>query len=74
MKRRMGIKYLTIKEASLLLGISPGTLRVWDKTGEFKAKRDQKNNYRIYRIPEIEYFIKKNNIKTSTNKRLLAED
>ncbi|MCR4283718.1 MAG: MerR family DNA-binding transcriptional regulator [Parcubacteria group bacterium] len=74
MKRRMGIKYLTIKEASLLLGVSPQTLRIWDEIGKFEAKRDSKNNYRIYRIPEIESFIKKNNFKISTNKRLIIDE
>jgi len=74
MKRRMGIKYLTTKEAALMMGVSPGTLRTWDETGKFRAKRDAKNNYRIYRIPEIEFFIQNNNLKSPTNKRLLDED
>jgi len=73
MKRRMGIKYLTAKEAAIMMGISSGTLRIWDKTGKFKAKRDPKNNYRIYKIPEIESFIKINNLKHPTNKKLLDE-
>jgi len=69
----MGIRYLRTKEASLLIGVSPCTLRLWDKTGKFKAKRDPKNNYRIYRISEIEVFIKRNNLKTPTNKILLDD-
>lgn len=73
MKRRMGIKYLTIKEAAEMIGISASTLRDWGKTGKFKTKRDPKNNYRIYRIPEIEAFIKRNNLKALTNKILLDE-
>lgn len=74
MKRRMGIKYLTTKEAALMMGVSPSTLRTWGETGRFKAERDPKNNYRIYKIPEIEFFIRNNNLKSPTNKRLLDED
>ncbi len=74
MKRRMGIKYLTTKEAALILGVSPATLRIWDENGKFKAERDPKNNYRIYRIPEIESFMKDHNLKHQTNKRLVDED
>jgi len=74
MKRRMGIKYLTIKEAALMMGVSPSTLRTWGKTGRFKAERDPKNNYRIYRVPQIESFINKNNLKRPTNRRIIDEN
>lgn len=38
---------LTISEAAHLLGVTNKTLRLWDKSGKLKAKRDQ-NNYRVY--------------------------
>lgn len=47
-------KYLTIKEAAEFLGISPLTLRNWDKNGKFLAGRHPVNNYRLYKIEHLE--------------------
>ena len=52
-------KYLTIKEAAKLLEVSPLTLRNWDKKGKLKAYRHPINNYRLYRIEDIELFLRK---------------
>lgn len=51
-------KYLTIKEASNILGVSPLTLRNWDKNGMLKAFRHPMNNYRVYKIEDLEEVIK----------------
>ena len=32
-------EYLTVSEAAELLGVSPGTLRNWDRTGKLKPHR-----------------------------------
>ncbi|ELR70153.1 Putative methyltransferase [Fulvivirga imtechensis AK7] len=40
--------YLTISEAAKLLGVSPETLRRWDKSGKFRSVRHPINNYRVY--------------------------
>jgi len=47
-------KFITIKEAAKLLGVSTLTLRNWDKSGKFKALRHPINNYRVYRTDAIE--------------------
>lgn len=47
-------KYLTIKEASELLSVTPLTLRNWDKSGKLLASRNPINNYRVYRREDIE--------------------
>lgn len=52
-------KYLTIKEVANLLGITPLTLRNWDKAGKLKACRNPINNYRVYKPEEIELFLRK---------------
>lgn len=52
-------KYLTIKQAAVLLGVSPLTLRNWDKRGQLIAHRHPVNNYRVYKIDEIEKLIQK---------------
>ena len=36
--------YFSIKEAAEILGVSPLTLRNWDKSGKFKAQRQPMNN------------------------------
>lgn len=49
-------KYLTIKEAAELVGVTPLTLRNWDKAGKLRACRNPINNYRVYRPVDIELF------------------
>lgn len=41
--------YLTVGEAALMLGVSPSTLRRWDRAGRVKAVRHPVNGYRLYR-------------------------
>ena len=49
--------YITIKQASKILGVSPLTLRNWDKNGKLKARRHPMNNYRVYKIEDLETVI-----------------
>ena len=46
--------YLTVKEAAELLGVSPWTLRNWDRSEKLKAIRHPLNGYRLYRREELE--------------------
>ena len=46
--------YITIKQASSILGVSPLTLRNWDRNGKLKAHRHPMNNYRVYKIEDLE--------------------
>ena len=55
----MNNKLITIKEAAKILNISKLTLRNWDRDGKLKAYRHPINNYRIYRLDDIENIIKK---------------
>jgi DNA-binding transcriptional MerR regulator len=50
-------KYITIKDASIILGVSKITLRNWDKSGKLKAHRHPFNNYRVYKIEDIDKVI-----------------
>jgi len=63
----MEIKYVSIKEAASLLGVTPLTLRNWDKKGVLTAYRNPVNNYRVYRMNEINHFLRR--IENSKNKR-----
>lgn len=58
--------YFSIKEASEILGVSPLTLRNWDKSGKFPAQRHPMNNYRIYKRSALESIIR--DIESGTNK------
>lgn len=58
--------YFSIKEAAEILGVSPLTLRNWDKSGKFKAQRHPMNNYRVYKLSSLEKIIE--DIESGTNK------
>ena len=52
-------RYITIKKASGMLGVTPLTLRNWDKKGLLTAYRNPMNNYRVYRMDQIEVILRK---------------
>jgi MerR family transcriptional regulator, copper efflux regulator len=51
--------YLTVKEAAEFLGVSPWTLRNWDRAGKVKAARHPVNGYRLYRRETLEGILEK---------------
>jgi len=58
--KKLSIKeYFTVGEAAYILGITPLTLRNWDKKGNFKARRNPINNYRMYKRDDIEFFLRR---------------
>lgn len=59
-------KYLSIKNAAGMLGVTPLTLRNWDKKGILTAYRNPVNNYRVYRLDQVELFQRR--IENSKNK------
>jgi len=52
-------EYLKIKDAATLLGISPNTLRNWEKLGKLKAHRNPYNKYRLYKKVDLEGLLKR---------------
>jgi hypothetical protein len=46
--------YLTVGEAADLLGVSPWTLRYWDRTGKLTPARHPLSGYRLYRREQID--------------------
>ena len=50
--------YITIKDASGLLGVDKMTLRRWDKAGKLHAYRHPINKYRLYKKDELENLIR----------------
>lgn len=47
-------KYLTLSEASRLIGKSKETLRRWDREGKLLAVREPMSNYRVYNREQVE--------------------
>ena len=50
--------YLTVNEVARLLGITPLTVRNWDAKGKLVAYRNPVNNYRMYKVEDVETIIK----------------
>lgn len=44
---------ITIAEAAKLLGVSLPTMRRWDESGKFPARRHPMNAYRMYTRDEV---------------------
>ena len=51
-------KYLSVNEVSKLIGVTPLTVRNWDKKGALVAHRNPVNNYRVYKIEDVEFLMK----------------
>lgn len=50
--------YLTVKEAARFLGVCPGTLRNWDRSGKLRPARHPINGYRLYRREQLDEIIR----------------
>jgi len=51
-------EYLTVGEAAEFLGVSPSTLRNWDRAGKLNPRRHPVNGYRLYVKVELERLLK----------------
>lgn len=49
---------MTVSPAAALLGVSPSTLRNWDREGKLKARRHPINGYRLYKKAELEKLLR----------------
>ena len=52
-------EYLKIKDAAALVGVSPGTLRNWEKRGTLKVFRNPQNRYRLFRLEDLQKLLSK---------------
>lgn len=50
-------EYLNIKEASEFLGVTPNTLRNWEKAGKIRIIRNPFNRYRFYEKEALEQLL-----------------
>lgn len=47
-------QFLNVKQVAKILGVTPLTIRNWDKRGKLQAYRNPINNYRIYKVEDVE--------------------
>jgi DNA-binding transcriptional MerR regulator len=50
--------YLTVRAAAEHLGVSPATLRNWDRSNKLKPFRNPVNGYRLYRQQDLEQLLR----------------
>ncbi len=50
-------EYLQIKQAAKFLGVTPNTLRNWEKNGKLASHRHPLNRYRLYKKEDLEAFL-----------------
>ena len=51
--------FISIRQAADMIGVSPATLRNWDRGGKLKAVRNPANRYRLYRVEDVHAFLEK---------------
>lgn len=51
-------KFLNVREVARLLGVTPLTVRNWDTRGKLIAYRNPVNNYRLYKVEDVEVLIR----------------
>jgi MerR family transcriptional regulator, copper efflux regulator len=61
--------YLLIKEAAAFLGVSPATLRNWERTGRLAVRRHPINGYRLYDPAQLEEILAKARTSTTPDVR-----
>jgi DNA (cytosine-5)-methyltransferase 1 len=52
-------RYLSVNEVAKIFGVTPLTVRNWDKKGRLVAFRNPVNNYRLYKIEDVENLMKR---------------
>ncbi len=63
-------KFLTVNDVARLLGMSPLTVRNWDRAGKLVAYRNPVNNYRMYKIEDVETIIRQIEHSRETKRKL----
>ena len=66
-------EYLTVRQAAKLIGVSPSTLRAWDRAGKLKAARNPMNRYRLYRREDIDELLGSLALAATTSPRTCEE-
>ena len=46
--------YLSISKAAIFLGVTPNTLRNWEKGNKISVYRNPQNSYRLYKKDDLQ--------------------
>lgn len=66
-------QFLTVKQVAKILGVTPLTIRNWDKSGKLQAYRNPLNNYRLYKSDDIEELLRKITESRQKTKKIKVE-
>lgn len=61
--------YLTVNEVAKIFGVTPLTVRNWDKNGKMPAYRNPINNYRVYKSEDVQVLLRKIGISKSESEK-----
>lgn len=53
------VTFVGVKEAAELLGVSPNTIRAWGASGKLIEHRHPVNNYRLFKVKDLERLVAK---------------
>ena len=62
-------QFLNVKQVARILGVTPLTIRNWDKRGKLQAYRNPINNYRVYKVEDVERLL--SDIEESKDKKII---
>lgn len=51
------VTFVRVKEAAEMLGVSPNTIRAWGAAGKIAEYRHPVNNYRLFKVKELESIV-----------------
>ena len=62
-------EYLTVKEAAEYLGVAKNTMRNWDEAGKIPVHRHPVNNYRLFKVSDLDKLLKRAERSAAKRKR-----
>jgi len=65
-------QFLNVKQVARILGVTPLTIRNWDKRGKLQAYRNPINNYRVYKVEDVEKLL--GDIEVSKDQKIVPVD
>jgi len=51
--------FVRVKQAALMLGVSPNTVRAWGAGGKVPEYRHPVNNYRLYKLADLKKILRR---------------
>lgn len=62
-------QFLQIKQAAEYLGVCQNTLRNWESTGKLRVHRHPLNNYRLFKISDLDALIRRTERSATATRR-----